>query len=192
MEWLEDRLVPRLASASAPMIVPCESVPVPPLLQDTVPVPESDDGFVQSASSQALQDIRDAFTTFLNEYFQAVRSVFLGASRYGQIDTLADRSTFDADVDAALQVLDGRLCDIVNSVNSDPASSTLTAAIREAILGDAPDSLKRQLAVLPTPAGSQATLLREFTLDTFQAVAGVLALIICDVSQILDASSWRH
>jgi hypothetical protein len=33
-------------------------------------------------------------------------------------------------------------------------------------------------------------MLREFTLGTFQAVAGVLALIMGDVSQILDSSSW--
>jgi hypothetical protein len=116
--------------------------------------------------------------------------VFQGASQYGQIDTLADRSTFDAEVNAALQVLDGRLSDIVNSVNSDPGSSTLTVGIREVILGDGPDSLRSQLAVLPTPAGSQATMLQEFTLGTFQAVAGVLALIMGDVSQILDTSSW--
>jgi hypothetical protein len=190
MEWLEDRLVPSLASAPAPMVVPCESVPLPPLIQHSVPVPGADDDSVPSSWWQALQNIRDAFTTFLNDYFQAVRSVFLGASQYGQIDTLADRSTFDADVNAALQVLDGRLSEIVNSVNSDPASSTLTVGIREAILGDGPDSLKSQLAVLPTPTGSQATMLREFTRGTLQAVAGVLALIMGDVSQILDTSSW--
>jgi hypothetical protein len=191
MEWFEDRIVPSLASAPAPMVVPCESVPLPLLIPYRVPVPEADDDSVPSASSQAVQDIRDAFTTFLNDYFQAVRSVFPGASQDGQIDTLADRCTFDAEVDDALQVLDGRLSDIVNSVSSNPASSTLTVGICAAILGDGPDSLKSQLAVLPTPAGSQETLLREFTLGTFQAVAGVLALIAGDVAQILNALSWR-
>jgi hypothetical protein len=192
MEWLEDRLVPSLASAPAPMVIPCESVPLPPLIQYRVPVPVpgADEDSAPDSSSQALQDIRGAFATFLNVYFQAVRSVFLGASQYGQIDTLADRSTFDAEVNAALQALDGRLSDIVNSVNSDPASSTLTVGIREALLGDGPDSLKTQLAVLPTPAGSQARMLREFTLGTVQAVGGVLALIMRDVSQILNSSSW--
>jgi hypothetical protein len=191
MEWLEDRLVPSLASTPPPMVGPCGSVPLPLLIRYSVPVPGADDDFVPNSSWQALQDIRDAFTTFLNDYFQAVRSVFLGASQCGQIDTVARRSTFDAEVNTALQVLDGRLSDIVNSVNSDPASSTLTVGIREAILGDGPDSLKSQLAVLPTPAGSQATMLREFTLGTFQTVAGVLALIMGEVAQTLDSSSWR-
>jgi hypothetical protein len=190
-EWLEDRLVPSLASAPAQMVVPCEPVPLPPLFRYRVLVPGAGDDSGPNPSWQALQDIRDAFTTFLSDYFQAVRSAFLGASQYGQTDALADRSTFDADVRAALQVLDGRVSDIVNSVNRDPASSTLTVGIREAILGDGPDSLRNQLAVLPTPAGSQATIFRELTLGTFRAVAGVLALIMEGVSQIVDSSSWR-
>jgi hypothetical protein len=191
MEWLEDRLVPSLASAPAPIVVPCESVPLPPLFRYDVKVPGAGDESRPSSLWQVLRDIRGAFTTFLNDYFHAVPPVFLGASQHGQIDALADRSTFDADVTAALQVLDGRLSDIVNSVNSDPASSTLTVGIHEAILGDGPDSLKRQLAALPTPAGSHASMFQEFTRGTFQAVGDVLALIMQDVAQILDSSSWR-
>jgi hypothetical protein len=133
---------------------------------------------------QAVQRVRSAFTTFLIEYQKAVRDVLLRAGADGTIDPPAHRAAFDARVDAALQALGDRLS---RDPALDPAAPDLAARLREAIAGGGADSLKARLAALPTPTGSQATLVREFTLGSIRAIADALALIMGDVSRFLSS-----
>jgi hypothetical protein len=145
----------------------------------------------ESALSSVADEIRAAFSIFLREYFQALAQVLLKAGPEGRVDASANRPAFDWNVGVALHSLDMRLGDALYAVDSDPASSTLTPGASAMIVGNGPDSLMTQLALLPTPAWSSAAMIREFTLDTFRIVASVLALVTGDLAHVLAASRNR-
>jgi len=138
-----------------------------------------------NALASLVETVRADFSIFLREYFQAVQQVLLRAGPEGRGDAAANRPDFDAAVTAALQSLERRLEDALNGVTSDPASATLTAGASATIVGDGPDSLRSQLALLPTPARSSPPMIRDFTLDTFRIVASVLALVTGDLAHVL-------
>ena len=142
----------------------------------------------RSGLSQVVEEVRAGFSIFLREYFRAVQHVLLRTGPNGPRDAAVRRPEFDSAVSAALESLDVRLGDALNGANSDPASATLTAGASATIVGEGPDSLRTQLALLPTPARCSPPMIREFTLDTFRIVASVLALVTGDLAHVLAPS----
>jgi hypothetical protein len=138
-----------------------------------------------SSSSKAANDVRSAFGNFLNDYFQAVQNTLMAPDATGQVNPAANRSAFDAKVNQALQTLETRLS---TRLTRYPATTGLGPQIQSAIEGSDASSLKSQLANLATPTGSQASVVRNFTLGSTQAIAQVLSLISGDVANLLGPS----
>jgi hypothetical protein len=67
-----------------------------------------------------------------------------------------------------------------------PAASGLAPQVRESIASDQAASLKSQLRGLPTPAGPQAAIVRDFTMGSVKLVADALSIITGNVSQALN------
>jgi hypothetical protein len=135
------------------------------------------------STTKAANDVRSAFGNFLNDYFQAVRGTLLAPSTAGQVNPAANRAAFDAKVNQAIQTLETRLS---TTLTRYPATSGLGPQIQAALEGNDASSLKNQLGTLPTPAGSQASLVRSFTLGSTQAIAQALSLISGEVSTVLN------
>jgi hypothetical protein len=131
-----------------------------------------------SPSSIAANDVRSAFTNFLNDYFGAVQKVLLAPGSSPQ----ANRAAFNAKVAQSLQSLENSL---TATLGRYPATAGLGPQIKAAIEGPGASSLQGQLASLATPQGAQAAVVREFTLGSTQAIAQALALISGDVSKLI-------
>ncbi|WP_435008483.1 hypothetical protein P12x_005691 [Tundrisphaera lichenicola] len=157
--------------------VPVTRIPIP---QGIAPAPTEILGSATRTSTDVSQEVRKAFGTFLEDYFHAVKGVLLS----NQANPQAARDDFDARVDRALQGLGDSL---TGSLGRYPAASTLIPQIRQAIASDAPTSLKSQLKGLPTPGGTQAALVRDFTMGSARAVAEALSVIAGDVSEIFGS-----
>jgi hypothetical protein len=132
------------------------------------------------SATQAIRDVQSAFSGFLTTYFTAVRDVLLAADASGTIDPSANRALFDNQVNKTLQALSDRLS---RDLADTPAALALTARVQDAVMGEEPESLAAGLAILPTPAGPEAALVREFTLSSFRAITNVFALISGDISK---------
>ena len=125
-------------------------------------------------SSQSLTEVRNAFSTFMNDYFQGVKDVLLAPDPYGKIDPSASRSVFDAKVTVSLQAL----IDEVSASGAFRGTSLESAEVlREEFLGNDPGSLKNQLASLPSPTGPEATMVRDFTLGSFRSIVGLFTRV---------------
>jgi hypothetical protein len=135
-----------------------------------------------SPSTQAADDVRSAFNSFLGDYFKAVQGTLLAPGSTGQVNTQANRAAFNAKVDQALQSLQTTLA---ASLGRYPATSALGPQIKSAIEGAGASSLKGQLANLATPEGAQATVVRNFTLGSTRAIAQALASIGADVAKVM-------
>ena len=132
----------------------------------------------------ASQAIRSAFGNFLNDYFRAVQGVLLAPDATGQVSPQAHRAAFDAQVGQALQSLETRLA---STLIGHPATSSLDPQVKAALEGNGAGSLKNRLANLATPGGSQAAVVRDFTLGSTKAIAQALSLIGADVAKVLGA-----
>ena len=135
-----------------------------------------------STSSTTPADVRSAFNNFLNDYFKAVQGVLLAPGAGGQANPRARRADFDAEVDQALRSLGTRLS---ATLARDPSTSALGPQVQSTLAGTGAGSLKGQLASLATPDGSQAAVVRDFTLASTRAIAQALSLIAGDVSRLL-------
>jgi hypothetical protein len=151
------------------------------LIPQGVPSATEAAGTATGASADVAQQIRQAFGTFLEDYFQAVKGVLL-ANQGGTVNPQATRAEFDAHVSRALQALGGNLS---GTLVRYPAASGLAPQIRESIASDQAASLKSQLKGLPTPAGPQAAIVRDFTMGSVKLVADALSMITGNVSQAL-------
>jgi hypothetical protein len=138
------------------------------------------------SATQAIRDVQSAFSGFLTTYFTAVKDVLLAADASGTSNPTANRSAFDNQVNKTLQALSDRLSRDLANV---PAASALTARVKDAVIGDNPASLASRLPALPTPAGPEAALVREFTLGSFRTITNVFALISGDISKVFDAAA---
>ena len=138
-----------------------------------------------ASSPQVLPEVRAAFGSFLTAYYRAVRDVLLAAGPEGTVNPAANRAAFDARVDAALQDLVDR---VAATLAGDPATSALAGGVSESFLGDDPASLAKRLKAVPTPAGSGATALRAFTLESFRAAVDVFTLVAGDLAPLLGTA----
>jgi hypothetical protein len=134
-------------------------------------------------STRAANDVRSAFGNFLNDYFQAVQNTLLATDAAGQVNPTANRTAFDAQVNQALQSLETRLS---TTLTRYPAATGLGPQIQSALEGNGASSLKTQLTNLATPSSTQATVVRDFTLGSTQAIAQALSLISGDVASALS------
>jgi hypothetical protein len=215
-DMLEDRLVPSLASVPPPIILLGHTVPLPPQVQvqDNPQVSAAFDAFIRSYTQaidtvllapgprgsaepsanreafdavvkQALTQVREAFGAFLDDYFRAVRDVLLAMGPDGRVDASANRSGFDARVAASLRTLNAT---ISAGLQSDHSAPDLTERVRDAVL-DSPGNLAGRLASLPTPAGSEAATVRDFTLSAFRAIVSAFSLITADLSRVVTSST---
>jgi predicted TIM-barrel enzyme len=153
-----------------------------PVAQAAPSVGQEIGGLTTGASTDAAQEIRKAFGAFLDDYFQAMKAVLL-ANQGGTVNPQATRADFDAHVSKALQALGGSLS---GTLSRYPAAWGLASQIRESIASDQAASLKSQLKGLPTPAGPQAAIVRDFTMGSIKLVADALSMITGNVSQALN------
>jgi hypothetical protein len=135
-----------------------------------------------SSSSKAGEDVRSAFGGFLNDYFKAVQGTLMAAGSNGQVNPSTNRAAFDVKVNQSLQSLETAL---TASLARYPATSGLGPQIQSAIEGNGPSSLKTQLASLATPQGAQATVVRNFTQASAQAIDQALAAISGDIAKLM-------
>ncbi len=174
-------MVPNIVT-TAEEVRPTNRVPV---AESTGPATYLADPTSTSASSttKAGNDVRSAFGNFLNDYFQAVQGTLLAPDATGQVNPSANRAAFDAKVNQALLSLETR---ISTSLTRYPATSGLGPQIQSVIEGNNARSLKTQLNQLATPSGSQAAIVRSFTLGSTHAIAQALSLISGDVAGALS------
>ena len=132
-------------------------------------------------STTAPGSVRSAFNGFLNDYFKAVQGVLLAPGTSGQVNPSANRAAFDAEVGQAIQSLENQ---VSAALTRNPATSGLGAQVRSALGGAGASSLKAQLSGLATPQAAQAAVVRDFTLNSTQAIARALSLIGADVSKL--------
>ncbi len=137
-----------------------------------------------ASTTKAANDVRSAFGNFLNDYFQAVQGTLMAADATGQVNPAANRPAFDSKVNQAILSLETR---ISTTLTRYPATSGLGPQIQSALEGNGASSLKNQLANLETPSGSQAAVVRSFTLGSTQAIAQALSLINADVAKVLGS-----
>lgn len=160
----------------------------PPVAPGDVAPPSTVGDLAASPSAGATQGVRSAFGDFLKDYFRAVDGVLLAAGPDGRVAPGAHRADFDAQVDRALERLGGEL---TATLGRHPAASSMVPKVLRAVEGDGPDSLRSRLGALPTPAGPQAATVRDFTLGSTRAVAGILAMISDDVARLLRPARGR-
>ena len=169
-------LVPNIVDA-AEQVRPTSRVPVAEAAgPSTTPTDAT------STSSTTPADVRSAFNNFLNDYFKAVQGVLLAPGAGGQANPQARRADFDAKVDQALRSLGTRLS---AALARDPSTSALGPQVQSTLAGTGAGSLKGRLASLATPDGSQAAVVRDFTLGSTRAIAQALSLIAGDISKLL-------
>jgi hypothetical protein len=144
----------------------------------TVPLVGNDNVTIDTSSEVPLK-VRNAFSNFMNDYFQTLKDVLMSAGTDGTVDPAAHRSEFDAKATSSLQSL---INDISDSAASSPAASTQSSQFREAAVGDGPGSLKNQLAALATPTGLEVATVRDFTLGSFRAIVSLFTRITEDLS----------
>lgn len=125
-------------------------------------------------SSQGLTEVRNAFSTFMGDYFREVKDVLLAPDPHGKFDPAASRSDFDAKITMSLQAL---IDEVSENGALRGATQEQTDRIRVEILGNDPGSLKNQLASLPSPTGPEATMVRDFTLGSFRTIVGLFARV---------------
>jgi hypothetical protein len=114
--------------------------PPPILVGQTVALPPQ----VQNSAQ-----VHAAFEAFAKSYLAAVDGVLLAPNHAGGLDPAAHRPAFDAAVKQALETLVHR---VVAALGDQPAGSTLSTQVVDAILGDGADSLENQLKALSTSA----------------------------------------
>ncbi|SIO62536.1 hypothetical protein SAMN05444166_7075 [Singulisphaera sp. GP187] len=140
----------------------------------TAVVTSGNDDATIELSSQSLTGVRNAFSEFMDDYYQEVKNILLAPDPHGKIDPAASRPDFDAKITVSLQAL---LDEVSESGAFRRATREQTAGIQEQILGNDSSSLKNQLAALASPAGREATLVRDFTLGSFRTIVGLFTRI---------------
>jgi hypothetical protein len=138
-----------------------------------------------SASTIAANQVRSAFGNFLNDYFQAVQNTLLAPGASGQANPTASRAAFNAEVNQAIQTLETRLTTTLSQTRS---TAGLGPQVLATLEGNGGSSLKSQLTNLATPSGTEATVVRDFTLGSTQAIAQALSLISGDVAAALSVA----
>jgi hypothetical protein len=174
-------LVPNMVS-TAEQVRPTTVIPVAEAVGTSTTTDRASTANPLPPSTNAANDVRSAFGNFLNDYFKAVQGTLLAPGSNGQVNPQANRAAFNTKVNVAIQSLETTLS---SSLSRYPAVSGLAPRIQSAIEGDGPGSLKGQLANLATPQGAQATVVRDFTLQSTQAIAQALSLISGDVTKLM-------
>jgi hypothetical protein len=144
----------------------------------TVPLVGNDNVTIDT-SSEVVLNVRNAFSKFMNDYFQTLKDVLMPAGKDGTVDPAAHRSEFDAKVASSLQSL---INEISEGVASSSTASGQIIQFREEVVGDDPGSLKNQLAALATPPGPEAAAVRDFTLGSFRSIVSLFTRITGDLS----------
>lgn len=130
-------------------------------------------------SPRSNTELRNAFSGFMNDYFQTVRDVLLAPDSNGQLDPSANRAEFNAKVEISLQALVDAIS-VIGALRG--AGLQQTARIRLELPSNEPGHLKQQLASLPNPIGPEATLVRDFTLGSFRTIVALFTRLSGPIS----------
>ncbi|MDB5353115.1 MAG: hypothetical protein JWN86_4362 [Planctomycetota bacterium] len=117
---------------------------------------------------QALPQVRQAFSTFQASYNNDVQTVLYKADATGNVNPATNRAAFDAQVATDLATLSTSVHTALNGV---PNNTALLSQLDAVITGSGSDSLKTQLANLPTPTGAFTFSTRLFRLQSNFAIA---------------------
>lgn len=146
-ESLEPRAVPSLATLSVAPAVVGQRIELPARGFDRAGV----------RTSAAIDD-------FTRRFSQAVEQILLATGRDGTVDPTASRDRFDATIREAIDALARELV-----ASLEPTSTPAVAEqVREAIVGDTPDSLASQITALVTTAIEQGTVGSTLAADVTQ------------------------